>query len=131
MKKFVFLLTTLISLAASAQKYNFQSLVGSWRNKEGAGLEVVDSSRIYVVYGDQKKQLVNYAVDFSSNPARFNLVLKDAAGIINIKSVLLFISDELIQWQVLDSETRPVRYNSSQSARKDLVILRKVEESTN
>lgn len=131
MKKALILLTMIVSLNSYsfAQKYNFENLRGNWRNKEGAGLEIVDSSQLYVVYGNQKKQLVSYAIDFSSNPAKFNFVLKEPSGILNIKSMLLFINADVIQWQVLEPDTKPVGYSST--PKKELVILRKVEERTN
>ena len=54
MKKLVLILMIAgaMPFIASAQKYNFNNLVGTWLNKEGAGLEVVDSSHIYVVYAN-------------------------------------------------------------------------------
>lgn len=131
MKKLIFLLAVIMSLStgAWAQKYSFKDLVGSWRTKEGAGLEVVDSFKLYLVYQDQKKMLVNYAADFSSNPATFNFVVKDASGYTTIKSNILFVNDELLQWQVLDADTKPANYLENQ--RRNVFILRRVEERTN
>ncbi|MGE5520323.1 MAG: hypothetical protein ACM3VS_10395 [Candidatus Dadabacteria bacterium] len=130
MKKAIYLLGIALSLqfVAGAQKYSFENLMGTWRNKEGAGLEVVDSSRIYIVYGQHKKLISSYRTDFSTNPARFNFVVHDSSGTTNVKSLLLFVNDDLLQWQVFDSETRPVKYNTD---RGDLLILRKIEEQAN
>ena len=131
MKKVICLLALAMTVGtgAFAQKYNFKDLVGSWRTKEGAGLEVVDSFRIYLVYQDHKKMLVNYAADFSSNPVKFNFVVKDHSGYTTIKSNILFVNDELLQWQVIDSDTKPVNYTEGQ--RRNVFILRRVEERTN
>ena len=130
MKKIIYLLALVVSLqfTASAQSYEFKNLVGNWRNKEGVGLEIVDSSRIYVVHGEQRKQVVSYSFDFNSNPAKFNFVIKDNSGVVNIKSMLLFLNDNLVQWQVIDSYTKPANYTDE---RRDVLILRKIEESAN
>jgi len=117
-----------LQLSSYAQKYNFDDLVGSWRNKEGIGLEVVDSFKIYMVYGEQKKLLQSYSTDFQSNPATFNFHVRDAKGNISIRSKLLFLNDDTIQWQVFEGETQPVSYNSE---RGDLFIIRKLEQKTN
>lgn len=129
MKNILLTLAMMVSLFASAQKYSFNDLVGNWRNKQGAGLEIVDSSKLFVVYGDQKKQLINYAIDFSTNPAKFNFVVKESSGIMNVKSTLYFIEENVIQWQVQDPDTKPVGYSTTQ--KKETVTLRKVEERTN
>ncbi len=130
MKKVILMTVAAIGFwfGGMTQTYSFENLKGNWRNKQGAGLEIVDSSKLYVVYKDHKKQLVNYAVDFSSNPAVFNFVLKEQSGTVNVKSMLLFINDDLIQWQVMDGDSKPVNYNTS---KKDIVVLRKVEERSN
>jgi hypothetical protein len=131
MKKAIYLLmvTVCVQLSASAQKYSFKDIVGSWRNREGVGLEVVDSSKVYVVHGEQKKQLLNYNIDFTSNPATFNFVVKDSTGTARFKSMLLFVNDNLIQWQVFNNDgTQPVKYSKDYS---EVIILRKFEENIN
>lgn len=131
MKRVICLLAMVMSLqGAFAQKYSFKDLVGNWRTKDGAGLEVVDSFRIYVVYQDKKKLLVNYSTDFTSNPAKFNFVLRDGSGLVNVKSQMLFVNDDLVQWQVTDSDAKPVGYNGN-TQRRDVLMLRRVEERSN
>jgi hypothetical protein len=137
MKKAVVLLVICISfsLFVSAQKYNFESLVGNWRNKQGAGLEVVDSAHIYLVYGDKRKQVVSFQADFSVNPAQFNFLVKESSNSASYKSKLLFVRENLIQWQIFESEAKPIEYKETKPVKykepSDLLILRKIEERNN
>lgn len=131
MKKVIYLLlvSACLQLSASAQKYTFKDVVGSWRNREGIGLEVLDSSKVYIVHGENKKQLLNYNIDFSSNPATFTFVVKDSTSTARFKSVLLFVNDGLIQWQIYDNEgTMPIKYSNDKT---EVIILRKIEENIN
>lgn len=132
MKKIgLFIAAFVFSLGTFAQKYSFDDLVGSWRTKEGAGLEVVDSFNIYIVYQDQKKMLVNYSADFSVNPVRFTFVLKDPSGYTTVKSKLNFVNDDLVQWQLTEEDIKPARFNGLSTTRRDALILRRVEVRSN
>lgn len=132
MKKIGLLAAAVVfSLGTFAQKYNFNDLVGSWRSKEGAGLEVVDSFKIFIVYQDQKKMLVNYHADFSANPVKFTFVVKDGNGYTTVKSQLNFVEDDLVQWRVTESDIKPVKYSETPAPRRDVLMLRRVEVRSN
>lgn len=132
MKKWIILLILgmLINAGVFGQDYNFNHLVGSWRTKDGAGLEVQDSFKIYIVYQDKKKMLVNYSTDFSGNPIRFNFVIREGSSLVNIKSEMLFVNDDLVQWRFTEPDVKPVSYTTT-TPRKDVLILRRLEERTN
>lgn len=118
-----------IGVVANAQKkYDFESLKGSWRNSSGAGLDIVDSNTIYIVYGTQKKQVTRSRADFSKSPAWFDLAVKDSSHVVTLKSLLLFVNEDLIQWQVFDSETRPAYFSMSKG---DMLFLKRVQERIN
>lgn len=105
---------------------SIQDLIGSWEavsegNKDG-GLQVVDSTKIFLVYGDQKMPVIRYKADFSKTPAWFDFTVKDSAVEINLKSLLQFVNDDLVQWQVFEEETRPVIFAAD---RGDMVFLKR------
>ncbi len=131
MKKMMVTLVLFLSLGlmAEAQKiYSFDNLKGSWRNRSGAGLDIVDSTTIYIVYGTQRK-LVNYSrADFSKSPVWLDLAVKDSARVTTLKSLLLFVNDDLLQWQVFDTETRPAYFSTSKG---DMLFLKRVTEMIN
>ena len=131
MKKVIIALALFISMigvADAQKKYSFQNLKGSWRNRNGAGLDIVDSNTIYIVYGTQKKLVTQSRADFSKTPVWLDLAVKDSGKVTTLKSLLLFVNDDLLQWQVFDSETRPAYFNANSG---DMLFLKRVEEMMN
>ena len=130
MKKMIVALSIFISLTAFAQteKYSFRNLVGTWRNSSGAGLDVVDSNTIYIVHGNQRKLATASVSDFTKNPVSLNRTVKDASHAITLKSLLLFVNDNMLQWQIFDTETRPANFSYDKG---DMLFLKKIEELSN
>ncbi len=131
MKKILFglMFFGLWSVNANAQsKYNFENLKGNWRNSEGAGLDIVDSNTIYIVYGEQKKLVTRSKADFSKSPVWLDLAVRDSSRTVTLKSLLFFVNDDLIQWQVFDKETRPAYFSTDKG---DMLFLRRVEKMMN
>lgn len=126
----MFALLMMASLAVFAQtdKYDFKNLVGKWRTSSGAGLDVVDSNTIYIVHGDQRKLANISLADFSRNPASLNLNVKEPAKAVTLKSLLLFVNDITLQWQVFDTEVKPASFGNTRS---DMLFLKKIEELNN
>ncbi|HEV7330319.1 MAG TPA: hypothetical protein VGN63_04705 [Flavisolibacter sp.] len=131
MKKVLVALAFFLTMNTAVQaqkKYNFENLKGSWRNSKGAGLDIVDSNTIYIVYGEQKRKVTDSRADFSKSPVWLDLAVKDSSQVVTLKSLLLFVSDDLIQWQVFDSETRPAYFSMD---RGDMFFLKRVSEMIN
>lgn len=131
MKKMLFVLMLFVSLSITAdaqKKYSFDNLKGSWRNSEGAGLDVVDSNTIYIVHGEQRRLITHSRADFSKSPVWFDIAVKDSSNTVTLKSLLYFVNDDLIQWQVFDKDTRPAYFSTD---RGDMLFLRKVEKMMN
>jgi hypothetical protein len=131
MKKVIAALVFFLSmnLVVNAQKkYNFENLKGSWRNSNGAGLDIVDSNTIYIVYGEQKRQVTRSRADFSKSPVWLDLAVKDSTHLITLKSLLLFVNEDLIQWQVFESDTRPAYFSTDKG---DMLFLKRVSELIN
>lgn len=123
----VLFLTTGV-VADAQKKYDFESLKGSWRNSSGAGLDIMDSNTIFIVYGSQRKQVTRSRADFSKSPVWFDLAVKDSSHMVTLKSLLLFVNEDLIQWQVFDSETRPAYFSTT---RGDMLFLKRMKERIN
>jgi hypothetical protein len=110
------------------KKYSFENLKGSWRNKQGAGLDIVDSNTVYIVYGVHRKLVTNSRADFSKSPVWFDLSVKDSSQVTKMKTLLLFVNEDLLQWQVFDSETRPAYFSTN---RGDMLFLKRVPQMLN
>ena len=130
MNKLLVTLSILISLTGFSQKekYTFDNLIGTWRNKNGAGLDVIDSNTIYIVHGGQRKLVKASLSDFTKSPVSFDLAVKDASRVTTLKSLLLFVNDRTLQWQVFNTETTPVNFRYD---RGDMLFLKKIEELNN
>lgn len=122
------LFVSVIGVANAQKKYSFENLKGSWRNSNGAGLDIVDSNTIYIVHGAQKKLVTRSRADFSRTPVWLDLAVKDSSKMTTLKSLLLFVNEDLIQWQVFDSETRPAYFSTD---RGDMLFLKRVPEMIN
>jgi hypothetical protein len=112
MKKTVSALVLMLvfAMGARAQQHSFKNLVGRWESADGAGIEVLDSARIFLLYNGDKKQISSYETNFSRTPCWFDFTVRDSAENINMKSLLLFVNDELLQWQIFEGE-RPSNFS--------------------
>jgi hypothetical protein len=114
-------------LGTMAQERTMQALAGLWEAvssvNAGGGLEVKDSSQLYLVFGDQKKKITQYKIDFSQSPARFDFtVQQDSTTNLSLKSLLQFVNDDLIKWQVFEDDKVPMHFASSGG---EIVYLRR------
>jgi hypothetical protein len=114
-----------------SQNKNIQTLVGMWectdqQNDQGS-LEILDSSKIFISYMGEKKQVINYKIDFSKTPYWFSLTIKDNDQIISIKSFLYFVDDNNIKWEIFlaDASGNNMMDNSS-----EVVMLRRKGNAT-
>jgi hypothetical protein len=112
-----------VGLSASSQKLSIKNLVGRWETSDGAGLEIIDSSRIFLTYGIERKPILTYYADFSKSPYWFDFVVTDSAQQVSkMKSLLLLEGNDILKWQVFEDGNRPPDFVTD---RGDLVILRR------
>ena len=129
-KIILILLFTFIHSDILAQSVSFQKLIGKWEavdaeNKSG-GLEIIDSSNIFLVYGSEKKPVASFKADFTKNPGWFDFTISEANEPIHIKSLIHFINDNLVQWQVFQGDAvRPAHFTEE---RGEILYLRKKKE---
>jgi hypothetical protein len=117
------LFVVVVSLSASAQKLSIKNLVGRWETADGAGLEIIDSSRIFVTYGTERKPILSYKADFSKSPYWFDFVVKDSAQQLStMKSLLLLDGNDILKWQVFEDGDRPANFTTNT---EEIVILRR------
>jgi hypothetical protein len=124
MKKLLSVLALSIGLGhlAHAQNPCMKNLVGKWESPVGAGIEVVDSSHIFIVYGKEKKRVSSYQADFSKSPCWFDFTIKDSSQSFTVQSLLLFVSNDVVQWQVFDDGSRPSGFSSEKG---EMVYMRR------
>lgn len=112
----------LLDANTSAQNTSIQSLVGRWQTEDGAGLEIIDSSRIFVTYGKERRPILSYKADFSKSPCWFDFVVKDTAQQLSTIKSLLFLDKDVLKWQVFEDGDRPSDFATDKG---DIVLMRR------
>jgi len=107
---------------ASAQTITIKNLVGRWEAADGAGLEILDSSRIFVTYGKDRKPILSYKADFSKSPCWFDFTVKDTAQKLSTMKSLILLDNDVLKWQVFEEGNRPANFAADKG---DIVILRR------
>jgi hypothetical protein len=116
------LLLLACSSGAWCQQFCLKDLVGRWETNDGAGLEIIDSSRMFVTYGKERKPILSYQADFSKTPCWFDFVVQDTVKKLTTMKSLLLLDHDVLKWQVFDDGARPADFTSD---RGDIVIMRR------
>jgi hypothetical protein len=115
---------------AFAQTTGFEKLIGKWEavdaDNQSGTLEVLDSSKLYLAYGEEKKPITSFNADFSKSPVWFDFTVSNDSDSIKIKSILLFINDNLLQWQVFQGDAkRPAHFTEDKG---EIIYLRRKKD---
>jgi hypothetical protein len=126
----IILLSAFLHSSVLAQSAGFQKLIGKWEavnsENQNGGLEVIDSSKVFLVYGTEKKSLSAFKADFQKSPIWFDFTIDDGTGAITIKSLIHFINDNLVQWQVFQGDAvRPAHFTEDKG---EIIYLRRKKE---
>ncbi|MER3464530.1 MAG: hypothetical protein C4329_09125 [Chitinophagaceae bacterium] len=54
--------------------------------------------------------MANPTFYFSQSPVRFNFDIKDEKQNLSMRSLLLFVNEDLLQWQIFVGEKQPVAF---------------------
>lgn len=131
MKKLLIGLATMMTLHSNLQGQgrNFQNFIGNWEfvadGSEKGGLQIVDSSTIFIRFMGEEKKLIQYKIDFSKSPYWFDFSAKDTSSVSNFKSIIEFVNDDMLKWQVFVDEDRPDHFTSGSD---DVFYLRRVQK---
>jgi hypothetical protein len=117
-KLFVFIiLGFLFKYSVQGQNRSIQTLIGYWEavdaENASGGLEVQDSAKVFLTYGKEKKAITSFKANFSKSPAWFDFTIQDSTEKLYLKSLIHFVNDDLIQWQVFESDIRPAYFTTS------------------
>lgn len=124
--KVIFTIAAMLMLSLAQGQGKMSKLVGKWEavgaDNQGVGLEVVDSAEMYIVYGTEKKKISSYKADFSGSPGWFDFLIKDGEQMVHLKSLVNFVNDDLVQWQLFDNGTRPDHFTDKEG---EILYLRR------
>ena len=124
----VLLVVTLSGWTQTKVERKLSDLIGTWRNRAGNGLDIVDSNTVYIVHGHQRKLATATLSDVSKTPMSFDLTIRDSSKATTVKGMLFMMGDDNLQWQVLDSETKPVSYSYRKS---DMLFMKRINSLLN
>jgi len=106
---------------AQAQSVSWTELRGKWVSDDGEGLEIADSSTVYLLYKGEKKSVSGCTANLGNSPCWFDFSVKDSAEQIQVKSILQRVNTDTIRWQVFEGD-RPSGFDPS---RGDIIVLRR------
>ncbi len=128
MKKFSIVIVLFFILTSSlrAQQNAFEKLLGKWEGfekiNEGGGIEFLDSANIMLTYMGEKKKIIDYRIDITKTPVWFDFTVQADNEKMQLKSLISFINDDLIKWQVFTEGTRPAHFTTDGG---DVLYLRR------
>jgi len=134
MKKILILLSALVYFSSGSfgQANKFQSMVGLWEmvgeQESGGGLQIKDSSTISIRFMGEEKTILRYNIDFSKSPIWFDFSCRDTAAVSNFKSLIEFVGDDTLKWQIFTDGERADHFTSRSG---ELFYLKRVRPKSN
>ena len=121
----------LTGLCAQAQVKSFRDIIGKWeivaQDMPGASLEVIDSTKIFLTYGGEKRQVTEATLNTKKSPAWFDFRIADSSGTLQVKTLIHVYGDGVMKWQLFVEEERPEFFTSTKG---ELMYLKKVSETS-
>jgi hypothetical protein len=116
-KLLVVAVTVLVAIMPGfGQAKKFHNMIGMWEiigeQDAGGSLHVVDSSRILIRFMDEEKTILRYNIDFTKAPYKFNFSCRDTASVSNFYSLLEFVGDDTLKWQIFADGERPDHFTT-------------------
>jgi hypothetical protein len=118
-----------------AQIKTYAELVGKWEivgeGMQGATLEIIDSSNIYLTYDGQRKKAHSISLDTRRNPAWFDFSVPDSTdstpGDLRIKTLLQVYGNGVMKWQLFLDDERSEYFTASKG---EMFYLKKSKAET-
>lgn len=115
----------LCSLIMMAQQKFPSQLIGQWEglNKDASsGLEFTSTDSVFLFYNNEKKTATQVQLDASKNPLWFDFSINDGSELIQVKSLLIVVNDDLLKWQLFTQEARPAHFKQDEG---EMMFLRR------
>ena len=121
----------LLSLNVSAQAKRVQDIAGRWEftgeENAGATLDIIDSSTIILTYQGDTRKITNIKMDFSKSPSWFDFTTKDTSSLVNIKSLIEIVGENMMKWQLFIDEERTPYFSAKKG---EVLYLRRTKPTT-
>jgi hypothetical protein len=126
MKKIIVIANVLVwsCIAVQAQSQKLKEIAGKWEvlGEKDASLTIIDSSTIELSYMGEKKQILNYKIDFTKSPHWFDFSATEDSSVIHIKSLVQKVGDDVLKWQLFIDEERSPHFTTGKG---EVFYLRK------
>ncbi len=110
----------------------FQNMIGLWEiageQDAGGGLEIIDSATILIRFMGEEKKLIDYKIDFTRSPMWFDFSAKDSAATLSFKSLVEFVNDDMLKWEIFTEGERTDHFTS---AKGELYYLKRAAPKSN
>lgn len=134
MKRLTIILSVILlsSSHIHGQVKSYKDILGKWdivgEDMPGASLEIFDSTKIFLTYMGEKRQVISPLLDTKKNPAWFDFTIIDStSGPIQVKTIIQVYSNGVMKWQLFIEEDRSSYFTSSKG---ELMYLKKTKSET-
>ncbi len=102
----------MFSQTISAQQHTISDLAGRWEAADGTSgtMEFIEGSKVVVSVSGMQIPTASYTVDFSQDPIWFDVFISPGKA---VKSLLKFVDDNTIKWQVFIDGDRPLDFTDN------------------
>lgn len=123
--KFLTLLFSILFLQATAQSKITDKLIGTWEGIDSAqerGSIIIKSDGImHLVLSPTESIECKYQIDTTKSPMYFDIIVEEEGEVRTMKSLVLFVDNDIIKWEIfLDRERTP---NFTSEASEDIILL--------
>ncbi len=126
MKKLLVLLGVLWFTQSNGQLKKITDIIGAWEiageGNEGASLHIIDSTTLVLYYMGETKKISNIKIDCSKSPCWLDFSATDTSSVIQVKSIIEKVGDDVIKWQLFIDEDRSPYFTAKKG---ELLYLKK------
>jgi hypothetical protein len=129
MKKILFAGILLLGSIVNAQTTKLKDIAGKWEvvGEQNATLNIIDSSTIEFTYMGERKTITDYKADFSKTPCWLDFSASDSSGVLQVKSLVQKVGDDILKWQLFVDEERAQHFTTGKG---EMYYLKKAKPST-
>ncbi|HEX7906102.1 MAG TPA: hypothetical protein VF487_19650 [Chitinophagaceae bacterium] len=126
MKTIFLLASVFVSILARGQLKKINDIIGRWdiagEQESGASLQIIDSSTILLTYNGETKKISNIKIDCSKSPCWFDFAATDTSDVVQVKSIIEKVGEDVIKWQLFIDEERTPYFTAKKG---ELLYLKK------
>ncbi len=130
MKKVILPMLFIFMATIAFAQHSKQELVGKWqgidnKSKDGS-LIFKDKTKVALVVNGKESPYFDFSINLQKTPAPFDITVRRPDGhMVTLKTLLQFLDNNTIKWQIFEIDERPVNFN--EGMKDSILILKRVK----